>query len=395
MGELKRKENCFFTITDGLVRYHCFDSEAHLRCASVVLGRLGREAAVPGHGTDRWKGELPPKRSLQDAKHTKRLALSNPSGMASLARTVRRINDPWIRRFFPLLATEWLPVERRLYFVNRGARGFGCKLCGAVRDSVRHIYACRAPSVRNEVLACRARVVSILRGAGVQVSESTAGSAPSPPTRPEPDIGGEAPVVVWVPLWFDTDNKLWMGVAPLSGGALDLDCRDRLADLIGVTPRNLYDQLGSKWTGAVWEVRHPGDVRELVGRIRLELIYGALRAWVARCRAMAKWWESPAACVHRARHIRARAVRERTRREKRDTACLEKWAARRLARERKRKLPRPEPGSTIATRLSRKRVRTDRGCLGPWSSRWTLEEYEEELARNARAGGRSGRLPWF
>ena len=394
-GELKRKENCFFTITDGLVKYHCFDSEAHPRCASVVLGRLGREAAVPGHDNERWKGELPPKRSLQDAKHTKRLALSNSSGMASLARTVRQINDPWIRRFFPLLATEWLPVERRLYFINRGARGFGCKLCGADRDSVRHIYTCRAPSVRNEVLACRARVVSILRSAGVKVTEPIAGSAPAPPTRLEPDIGGEAPVVVWIPLWFDIDNKLWMGVAPPWGGALDLDCRDRLADLIGVTPRNLYDQLGSKWTGAVWEVRPPGDVRELVGRIRLELVYGALRAWVARCRAMAKWWESPAACVYRARHIRARAVRERTRREKRDTACLEKWAAKRRARKRKRKHPRPKPGSTIATRLRRKRVRTDRGCLGLWSSRWTLEEYEEELARNTRAGGRSGRLPWF
>jgi hypothetical protein len=167
-GEQKGKDNCFFTIGGAcLVRCHCFDEVAHARCASVEIGRIGA-GGLPGSCADsgrRWLGELPPRLDLMNSKHTKRLVMSNPAGVASLAKTVRRIWDPWIRRFFPLLVTEWLPVERRFMVGGRSSRGEGCKLCGAARDSVRHILACRSPTVRNEVLACRERAVALLRSA--------------------------------------------------------------------------------------------------------------------------------------------------------------------------------------------------------------------------------------
>lgn len=282
---------------------------------------------------------------------------------------------------------------------GRSSRGEGCKLCGAARDSVRHILACRSPTVRNEVLACRERAVALLRSAGVLVNK-TEPSSTDPPPLGVADVSGGGDggnsAVYWVPLWFDIGDTYSMCVEP-GGITLDPGARDRLADLIGVAPTNLYGQLGSKWNGSTWEVRPPEEVRELVGRVRLELVYGSLRAWLARCRAMAKWWESPAACNHRAQWIRERATRERARREKRDKALLTKWVAARgsRARKRKHKHVRPEPGETVATRLSRKRVQTDRGCYGLWSTKKTMEEYEEDLARQCLPGERIGQLPWF
>ena len=445
-GERKGRDHCYFTITDGgRVRYHCFEGVAHPRCASVEIGSIGtasqparipsggpRSVARPGNppvlpckptppdtklpecgrgdalggGTERWTGELPPCRHLMDAKHTKRLIMGNPSGMASLARTVRRIRDPWIRRFFPLLVTEWLPVERRLCYRDFDGRGDGCKLCCAPRESVRHVYACKHPTVRGEVVACRARAVDLLRGEGVRVVVTIPAGLPQEPGRTgvSAPVNTETPVrpprttedsVRWVPLWFDTSGTHWMGVDPEARTTNSCD-RDGLADVIGVIPCGVTAQLESKCSGSDWSRRPPGAACELVARIRIELVYGALRTWLARCRAMDEWWSSPAAATHRAQRIRTRAARRLAWRRKSDAALLAKWELKRAekALKRKRKRVRVERGSTIAARLSRKRVQVDPGFCVTGGMK-TAEEYEEELMRRCQTGERFDRLPWF
>jgi hypothetical protein len=327
---------------------------------------------------------------------TKRLARGNPFGMRSLYKAVCRARDPLLRRFFSLVAVEQLPTERRLWRQRRAAgRGDVCKCCWTHSETVRHVYTCPHPDL---VAARRASVLNgirLLAMAGVSVVCSS--------SPPEPPRSLDKGVVSWVPVWFDTLNTHWMQVFLLPGMGTVAPVRDRLADVIGVTPSGVSDALDWVGHGSTWARRPLGSVQNLTAELQMALLVGALRTYLKRCAVLERWWTSGSA--DEAREARRRDMAKR------------KWGRDRKTRERPGKRHKtggpviPASGNehshSIAHRLTRVRVPAGRGANSPsdiYSRAFfvtdglpSLDEYVEEAEwSESRGYGWGGTpLPYF
>ena len=102
-----------------------------------------------------------------------------------------------------------------------------------------------------------------------------------------------------VQAWFDLSGQSWLEVCtpadeyPLNSEVLRLD---PLAAVLGVMPDAVVNLLrGKRLPMGAWGRRTLREVSDLQGRLQLTLLRGALEVWKERCRAMDRWWLSPAA----------------------------------------------------------------------------------------------------
>ena len=71
---------------------------------------------------------------------------------------------------------------------------------------------------------------------------------------------------------------------------------DPLAAVLGVVPDAVVNLLrGKRLPMGAWGWRTLHEVSDLQGRLQLTLLRGALEVWKERCRAVSRWWLSPAA----------------------------------------------------------------------------------------------------
>ena len=265
--------------------------------------------------------------------HTRRLARSSRWQLQSLCRTVHKLRDARIRKFFPLAVTEFLPTERRLTIQKAaGGRGDVCKLCWRYRESVRHVYVCDSPELRAGRRALVVRTVSLLRNAGVRVVRSV-----GPPGPRAPTVRG---VALWIPVWFDLEEEFWMWVYAPHGTLPGLRTRDRYGDVLGLVPVGLEGLLDRVWVRGQWQRRPLGQVQELQDSIALELLVGAHSVWIQRCALVNAWFRSPEARKHRMARVLEMAAQQRGRSEATSKRQLRKWLSKH-----------PEASSARASRL--------------------------------------------
>lgn len=306
--------------------------------------------------------------------HARRLAAACGGRLAGLARVVRKSHDPVLMKFFLLAATEFLPVERRLV-VRRsaGGRGEACKLCGAVSETVRHVYVCTSPASLAQAAASLSSVLRVLSDAGVRLVTSVA--------RPLPEHGSR-----WHRVWFDLSGKTWMQCAarwsPPDGFEV-LRGEDGLGALLGVLPQCVDDLLSGVRIGVGrWRPRGLRALSKLKAALQLALVRGAWRVYRGRCRQMDRWWRSPDAAGAVAARRVERAVRARRRGFKSAARALD-----RFLRSRPRRLP---MGGRYPVRARSART----WSCGPFSHEQTEEEFVSFHCETAEKAGVAG-LPWF
>ena len=228
--------------------------------------------------------------------HVRRLALSSRWALQSMCKVVHKLRDARVRKFFALAAAEYLPTERRLYVAKAdGGRGDVCKLCWRFRESLRHVYVCDCPALRAGRRALVHRCVDMLRAAGTPVVSG--GRAPGP------RVAGADGQAVWIPVWFDLEGEHWMRVWVPYGTSPRLMTRDRYGDVLGLIPVGLDELLDRVWSSGQWRRRPLGDTQQLLGEVRLELLFGAHAVWRQRCRLVNEWFLAPSSRPYRTARI--------------------------------------------------------------------------------------------
>ena len=281
-----------------------------------VGANVGRVTSQPSHGLAgenkvslllrRWATGSYRRTILQEAKsaalarlaapggRTHQFGLANSCGRALLhyCEVVRRANDNDLTSFAILAVTQWLPTE--FNFVKRHglmsnlphARGGSCKLCGAPEESTSHaILACRGHSGRVWRSATAARAIESLNKAdGLDL---------------QPDAEGPA---IMVPAFFDPTGQHHMALCPRVSleARASLANHDPLAGFLGIMPAHIDEILSwARVVGGGWRRCSPGEAQDRITSLRFSLLWGGLRVWQARCRAMDKWIRSDAAQSYR------------------------------------------------------------------------------------------------
>jgi hypothetical protein len=173
---------------------------------------------------------------------------------------------------------------------SRGPRDGTCLLCLlAVQETVEHAL-CRCPVAA----AIRAQAVT----AGMEVLDHGQDCVDGPDPREAHDLGpGQL-----VPVWFDPSGTHTIRVCPrVPQAALDaMRAHPTLAGFLGVHPPHLDEVL--RWEYGVdrqWRRRTLGEAQQLMTDVQNVVIWGGLKVWSARCRALRLWWESDAAGITR------------------------------------------------------------------------------------------------
>ena len=322
--------------------------------------------------------------------HTRRLAWGSRYALLSMCRVVHRLRSAKARLFFAMVVTEYLPTERRLTVKGAGGgRGDCCKLCGRYRDSVRHVYVCDCPALRAYRRSLVRRCVRILKKSGVQVAHSA--------YRPGPAVTDGDGDVVWVPVWFDVEDRHWMRVWAPHGQGSGLGVRDRFGDVVGLIPDGLQALLDRTCSRGKWCRRKLGATQELLGAVRLELLLAAQRIWDRRCALMDEWFGSPAAHDYRRARILELAEGRQKRSVKAQERGMRKYMAKRAAAG-----SAPAGGAdavvSIAHRLARVRTQTKHDPFLVLDETQTVAEFvaevEHDLTRPTCGGG-SRALPHY
>lgn len=259
--------------------------------------RAIRRWCKPKPGSSLRTPDLPPLKP--EAAHSARLFSAHRHALQALSYTVAKNRDPWLSRFWMLAVAEWLPVERRMLKCCRpGAafRGHSCKLCNAEVETVRHVFVCPHPGLVDSRADSVGGTLSVLHAAGIR---SRTGMTSCPGLTQRVRCEDREYVVQWVRAWFDLSGRSWLEICtPADEYPLDSEMlrMDPLAAVLGVMPDAVVNLLrGKRLPMGAWGRRTLREVSDLQGRLQLTLLRGALEVWKERCRAVDRWWLSPAA----------------------------------------------------------------------------------------------------
>jgi hypothetical protein len=258
-------------------------------------------------------------------KHSSRLVARYPNGVRQLGRVVRHARDAELLRFVAMAVIEWLPVERRRFRSGLGAgRGQDCKLCGAGSESVRHVYECDLLAMKVVARGLVRDAAAVLTAHGVRVHWG-----PSPPVVLDSgDHKTTRRKTVWLPAWFDTQQRLWLELLVPGKWRWDPKAEDGFAAMLGVLPHEVNTALDwHRLDSGEWCRREISDTAGLMDALRLSLARGACRVYKVRCALMDEWWKSGAAAKYRDMLAHQIAVSRREKREARAAKVYNKWLA--------------------------------------------------------------------
>jgi ribonuclease HI len=247
------------------------------------------------------------KRSLERLQsggngHQRKLAEEHERRLVCYYAAVRRSHNAELFKFALLATTRWLPVEANLLSRDRTGdnmgRGGGCKICGAHMETVEHAlcdcvgadtHAPKAQAIRKSLEALKV--------------QETSDDAP-------PTVIGQAQRIR---AFFDPTGKTMMDICPkVKKWIVDgIEGHDPYAGTLGICPPNLDKALCWVKAGCGWRKLSLGDTQTRVSKLQDAIMWGSLRVWQARCRAMDKWFTSEAAAGHRTRAIDRIARRRR------------------------------------------------------------------------------------
>jgi hypothetical protein len=280
--------------------------------------------------------------SLRSLEHQGQVAKAAGEGpFLALCGAVSASRDPWLMRFSTLACTAWLPSERVLLSrsrqSNNDGRGPSCKLCYAAEETNEHaLSSCPFPPLaRLRASVVEAALSAILRP-----------RTDRPPPRPTCYGPGRI-----IPAWFDPQSQHTIRICPLVSPQIASQLLSRpfhWASMLGIAPPGIDEVL--RWErhpDGGWRDRGLAGSHEVAEELRTILARGALRGWITRCRAMNRWWRSPAACDARAQAVLGVSNRAASKARIRATSAI----------------PPPPPRSSYAK--SRLRRKADRRAVDP------------------------------
>jgi ribonuclease HI len=246
-------------------------------------------------------------RSLERLKtggkgHQRKLAEEHERRLVCYYAAVRRSHDPELFKFALLATTRWLPVEANLLSRDRTGdnmgRGGSCKICGVHMETVEHALC---DCVGADTRAPKAQAIKkSLEALNVQEAPDDA-----PPT-----VMGQPHRIR---AFFDPTGNTKMDICPEVEQWIldDIEGHDPYAGFLGICPPNLDKALCWVKAGCGWRKLSLGDTQTRVSKLQDAIMWGSLRVWQARCRAMHTWFTSDAAARHRAAAIDRIARRRR------------------------------------------------------------------------------------
>jgi hypothetical protein len=234
--------------------------------------------------------------------HQRKLAEEHERRLVCYYAAVRRSHDPELFKFAPLATTRWLPVEANLLSRDRTGNNMGrgghCKMCGAPVETAEHALCyCLGHHTR------ASRAEALRKGLEALVVPDTLDDPP-------PTVFGPARRI---PAFFDPTGGTKLDICPEVGKSVvkDITEHDPYAGFLGICPPNLDKALCWVRSRGGWRKLSLGDTQARVSRLQAALMWGGLRVWQARCRAMDKWFASDVAAKHRTTAIDRIARRRR------------------------------------------------------------------------------------
>lgn len=325
------------------------------------------------------------------------MRLRRPTTFASWSleyyRAVRRTHHPDLYKFALLASVRSLPVESSWLTRGQSSRGWvrgeGCKLCGAPAETVEHAL-CECPAA--SVAPVRAQAI----WQGVRAFDAVPPARRAQMPMGPPAVGGSQArarglgPAIRVPAFFDPSGRATLVLCTWLSQEAPQEMReyDPLAGFLGILPGCIDEALSwVQWAPGRWRRLPLGQVQKRVEAFQAALLWGGLRVWQARCRAMDAWFASPEAELSRAGYVRAACGQARAR------AMAAEARGRQGAVGHPPPRANPRPQRSEAAR-SRQFAGPDAFCVRFGADVDAAEdETYERLADLTRCGGLS--LPWF
>jgi exonuclease III len=305
---------------------------------------------------------------------------------ASLKRycgAVQRSHAPELLKFALLAAVRWLPCEANRLRQDRPGynmgRGAGCKLCGALEESVFHAL-CECPA-RHAVGPRAKSITDVLEAVRFVTNIQSA---------PATVFGGAQRVRAW----FDPSGATWIDVCPkVKLSAIEsVDGMDSLGGFLGLLPPRIEEVLGWAREGIGWRKLSLSEAQDRIARVQAAAVWGGLHVWRARCRAMDSWFAS-----EKAQLFRAQAVESMARRRAKNKESNGPGKVTRKAKGRKRAGPYVRNNPYPERPISSKSLKL--GHISGFFVRERLDEIcaEAEALECLQEADRKGRLrlPWY